>query len=30
VEATIALSYEVEGGDRPPCVAEAVVLFQRP
>jgi acyl dehydratase len=28
VETTITLTYEVEGGDRPPCIAEAVVMFQ--
>ncbi len=28
VEATFGIRYEVEGRDRPPCVAEAVYLYR--
>lgn len=27
VEATVELTYELEGGERPPCVAEVIVLL---
>jgi hypothetical protein len=28
VEATVKLTYEIEGSDRSPCFAELVVLYQ--
>jgi hypothetical protein len=28
VEATFGIRYEVEGGERPPCVAETIYLYR--